>query len=197
MTARLQFLRLRLGLWTWRQGWTGWALPALSLSAAVAGWGLHHNKASQQVLTQQLQVLRAPTHARSALEEPQLVQWRQAQQALDQASPPDELLRRWAFYATQRGLRWQGAELQHANEVELDAQRVQLRVALRGTYPKLRAWIQDLLRDAPTLALERMEWVRAADGGEVDLKLNLSYWHRSETTQLPAALAASNPRGPR
>jgi hypothetical protein len=61
-----------------------------------------------------------------------------------------------------------------------DAQRYQVSFPARADYPTFRAWIEELLRDNPSLALDDLGLRRLADGGEeLEARVSLSLYLKS------------------
>lgn len=179
--AWAQRMRLRLELWIWREGWI-WSLLATVLVTTTLLWtfGLKPAQDRQRALEQAL------TEARKPAQRPVgtgATAWAALDQALQQTSPPETLLKRWTAYARQRDLHWQGATLQMDGTKLAGLQKLQVEVTLRGRYVSWRGFAQDLLNDNPSTALASVELSDAAaaggTGNELLIKVRVLVWRQS------------------
>ncbi len=185
MAAWFNRTRLWLGLWVWREGWV-WLLLAGVLGAAALLWALALQPARERqgVLEQALAEARlfAKRPVGSAVSA-----WASLDQALSQTSPPEALLKRWAAYARQRGLLWQGATLQTTATQATGFRQLQVEMSLQGHYPQWRGFAQDLLNDSPSTAIASVELSDAtptgAAGSGLQIKVRALTWFLAAPTK--------------
>jgi Pilus assembly protein, PilO len=92
--------------------------------------------------------------------------------ALPDVSDVPKILARIERAATASGLGWPRADYRSNPATEDMPASVEVRCALKGSYPNVRRFVTALLQDTPTLTLKEFSLSRAdADAAEVDAKI--------------------------
>jgi Tfp pilus assembly protein PilO len=176
LRARTAYLARRLG----PVGWCGLAALVLSAATAVGGriWLDPANAALREELAQmneQLARARRPDAAFNAPADPIAA-------IVAQLPPADQLpafVESVQAQASRKGLQIDRTEYRVQKALAGRALRYQLSMPAHGAYPKLRNWVEQLLHDYPSAALDELSLHRESDGSaQLEARVTLSFYSR-------------------
>ena len=177
---KLEIVRVRALYVGRRIGPVGWGgLAALTLASVVLLAGPIVVDPSNRGLSEELAQLkqqldrshRPPTLA--AVADPVAL-------IVAQLPPPEQVprfVREVQEEASRRGLQIDRTEYRVQKSLGARALRYQLTMPAHGSYPQLRAWLEALLHDYPSAALDELSLRREADGaGRLEAHVTLSLY---------------------
>ena len=152
-------------------GWPGVFGVALMSLSGVLTWSAWSDSRSPH---QPLAKSRSFEQQRSQASTPSLAAHEAAALRLPPGGDTTRLLNRIERSAVAEGLGWPRAEYRYAPaSTDLPAS-VEVRCALKGTYPQIRRFVGTILRDIPTVAIRELHISRAgSDLPTVDAKLTV------------------------
>lgn len=180
MKPDLRALRLACEIALWRHGWIWPGAAALQL-AALAIWVAvvqqGHDEAAEIERRLQAVALPVPVEpAASTPADPQLG-WQALQSSLRSNQDPESIVRRWSALAARHGVRWKQTEFQLSTDPRTGARRLKVVLPVSATYPRLRTFIEALLRDATNVSVDQILFQRQSSSMEVvETRLTLSVW---------------------
>ncbi|MBV8209859.1 MAG: hypothetical protein JO133_07325 [Burkholderiaceae bacterium] len=181
MSAAL--LRARLWHAARRIGPVGWSgIAALMLAATVGIGGRLWLNASNRALIdeadqwkEQIARARRPDSAFNPIADP-------IGTVVAQLPPADQLpafVEEVQAQAVHRGLQVDRTEYRVQKTLGGRALRYQLSMPAHGGYPQIRGWLEGLLHDFPSSALDDLSMLRAGDGSaQLDARVTLSFYSR-------------------
>ena len=207
--AKYLSLRATAEVWLWRHGWI-WSACALLAIACVGAFGL----VLLPLQDRQQQLARETTELRHQQDRAQAgalvaaaadaasteAGRQQALQALLSQTPgADAQMRVIARIAAQHNVALLQGDYQYSNLADADISGVQLSLPVKGSYPQLRLFVQEVLQALPNASLNHMSFRRdnvAQDQAEARLKWTL--WSKAGSTKagIPVDAPLQLQRGP-
>lgn len=175
-------LRLWIEVGLWRQGWL-WPVSSLVALAALAMWCWYvpMQQAHLADTQQHLHRLAQTAAAARAAPLPRPIEADPAQTstlALLESAPAVPSQLSWILQrAKAHRIDMTNASYEEHHDEASHLTRLEVDMPLRSTYPQLRALLDEVLREAPNISLDRIEFSRAnVSEGIVEAKVHLSLW---------------------
>lgn len=180
MKPDLHALRLACEIGLWRHGWVWPCAPAVLL-AALAIWAVVVQPEQDKVaeIERRLQALAVPVRVEQAPSTPATpqAQWQALLSSLRSNQDPESIVRRWSALAARHGVRWRQTEFQVSTDPRTGARRLKVVLPVSATYPRLRTFIEAVLRDATNVSVDQILLQRQSSSMEVvETRLTLSVW---------------------
>lgn len=186
----LSWVRLRADVWLWRAGWGPMVVAALGLVTVVAWLAvLGPMEARQRVLSQELARLdalkkqRVANRASDALVMQPIAQ--DPRNGLDVVLSPRAdtapQIRKIYQIAQKEQLALSQATFDQSDAVGDQAGRVRMNMPVTGSYPRLRRFLEETLREMPNVSIDQLTFKRSQVGQpEVETRVHLSLWTKPE-----------------
>ncbi len=186
-------LRIDVAVWRW-----GAAVPValgIAIAVAVAWWNwllpLQHSLELSRTKHALGRIDVTPSSAETPVQA-QLAAWQALRERLPVSDDLEGLLNNLYGAAESEAIRVQGADYQYRFEPQTGWLQVTLNVAVRGTYPATRRYVEFLLRRQPNLALDEMTLRREASGTDQgEIRLHWTAWFRA-IAPIPSVAPASS-----
>jgi hypothetical protein len=194
-------LRARVEIVLWRHGLV-WPIALVALLAAVLLAVLQVRPLRAELAQSARTIALAQTEAAATKLRPmateqasdQTLQLAHVEAALRGAGRIDEQMRVILAAATHHGIELPRAEYQSSVDTPTRVARVQATFAIKAGYPRLRGFVEEVLRALPNASIDHISFKRDAVGlSEVEATVRLSLWS-IEGEAIRPSVPASSPR---
>ncbi|KQV94752.1 hypothetical protein [Rhizobacter sp. Root1221] len=195
-------LRLQAEILAWRRGWT-WPLALVLLLASAGIWQgvLVPQQSVEAALRSDLHRLRhtpspsvapeSPTGTRVATDDDAASELRAVLEP--RAEIGRQLQRLFALAAAER-LVTPRSDYQRAAAAADGIERLQVNLAFKATYPQLRRFMENTLREMNSVSIDQLSFKRSqVSQAEVEVKVRLSLWLAAPPSAAAAAVSRPDP----
>lgn len=169
-------LRLPVELWAYRHGWA-WPLAVLILCAGAALWQARVVPALAQAADLRARIAEplAPVPVAAAPSAPAPTAALEA--VLAQAAPVSRQMQQIERLARRHGIALPRGQYTQQVLRPSGVQEAHVTLRFSAGYPATRAFVEDLLRNLPNAAVERLELARtSSEGRTAEVSLRLALW---------------------